>query len=325
MPTPAISRALLASFEGLHISAICAAVRFVKDADNHCAHFVNHVLGFDAPLTCAQMTGRSGPSANIRVHETFAACPVVGDFAQRPTDEPCLAFTTQRSAVDLNARTMSNVPKKHIGIFCDGEIWHYSNSGRKVVRQTPAAFSQHFAGNEFGLFFGAFPAGTRVLVPAAVGSAAAPVLRRGQSDSADVAVWQQFLILRGLLFGRPIQQLLDGGFGPRTEEATEAFQTSVGLPADGIVEASTNDAAVGLGFVPRTAARQRVALAQAQVTAALTVAAVDALHRLGPHNVFYTEEVLNIDGQHVVARLEPHKHTSGAQLRFWHRGITLYV
>ena len=126
-------------------------------------------------------------------------------------------------------------------------------------------------------------------------------------------------------FGQPIHQLLDGSFGAKTEEATEAFQVSVGIPVDGVVEARTNAAAVQLGFIPRTSARPRSALPQAQVTSALTVAAVDALRRLGPSAVFYTEEMLNADGQHIIARLEPHKHTSGTQLRFWHRGITLYL
>lgn len=218
--------------------------------------------------------------------------------------------------------------KKHVGIFCDGDIWHYSNAQKKVVRQMAAEFAQHFSGDEFALFFGTFPEGARALaVPAtaaAVANAvAAPELRRGQTDDVDVAVWQQFLILRQLLSGPNIRSLLDGDFGPMTEEATEAFQVSVGLPATGVVDAATNNAAIERGLLPRVAATPRRALTQ--VTSAMTTAAVDALQRLGPSHVFYTEEVLDVlDGGHVIARLEPHKHTEGTQLRFWHRGITLY-
>ncbi|HKO49292.1 MAG TPA: hypothetical protein VJV79_16275, partial [Polyangiaceae bacterium] len=60
MAPAAISRELLGTYEGLHISGICNAVRFVDDAQNHCAHFVNHVLGIDARLTCGQLLGRPG-------------------------------------------------------------------------------------------------------------------------------------------------------------------------------------------------------------------------------------------------------------------------
>ncbi|HKO53472.1 MAG TPA: peptidoglycan-binding domain-containing protein, partial [Polyangiaceae bacterium] len=292
----------------------------------HCAHFVNHVLGIEARLTCGQLLGRPGAAANIRVHETFAVCPSVGRFADRPA-QACLAFVVHGSAVNLAAQQMSNVPKKHIGILCDGEIWHYSNGQRKVVRQTPEEFERHFSGAGFALFFGTFPSGARALaVPgtrkAADNAAAAAQLELGQLDNVDVATWQQFLIVRQLLSGPNIRRLLDGNFGPKTEEATEAFQISAGISSTGIVDAVTNRAAIERGFVPRVGATTRHALSR--VTPALTVAAVDALQRLGSTSVFYTEEVLDVEGQRVVARLEPHKHNEGTQLRFWHRGITLY-
>jgi peptidoglycan hydrolase-like protein with peptidoglycan-binding domain len=325
MPATAISRELLATYEGLHISDICTAVRFVDDAQNHCAHFVNHVLGFDEPLTCGRLVGRPGAAANIRVHETFAKCPSVGAFEDKPALGACFAFVTLRSAVDLATRTMTNVPKKHIGIFCDGEIWHYANAKRKVVRETPEVFARHFAGSGFALFFGTFPSGTQALLvptPATANSASAATLKRGLTDNVDVAVWQQFLILQGFLSGPDIHKILDGGFGPKTEDATEAFQAAAGLPMTGEVDAATNTAATERGFVPRGAAKPRTALTQ--VTPAMTTGAIDALRRLSATRVFYTEEVLDADGGHVIARLEPHKHTSGTQLRFWHRGITLY-
>ncbi len=341
MASIGISRELLASYEGLNISDICTAVRFVDDEKNHCAHFVNHVLGFDTRLSCGQLLGRRGPAANIRVHETFAQCPSVGRFEDRPTDTPCLAFLIHRAAVDLSTQHMTNLPKKHIGILCDGEIWHYSNARRKVVRESPEQFSKHFSGDGFGLFFGTFPEGTRALLPPSVSagapdttttatapptpSIAAPTLKSGQRDNVDVAVWQQFLLVRQLLSGPNLRRLLDGHFGPKTKEATEAFQISAGLPETGVVDGATYAAAIKTGFIPRVNAPKRQPLTQAQVSTSMTKAAIDALHRLGPSHVFYTEEVVDVGEAQVVARLEPHKHTSGTQLRFWHRGITLYA
>jgi hypothetical protein len=110
MPNPPITRSLLQGFEGRNISAICTEVGYVNNALNHCAHFVNHVLGFDHPLTCGGLANRPGAAANIRVHETFAQCPEVGEFANRP-NTPCLAFTTLRGAVNLATRTMANTTR----------------------------------------------------------------------------------------------------------------------------------------------------------------------------------------------------------------------
>lgn len=324
MPTPPVTRALLDAFLGRHISSICTEVKFVADAQNHCAHFVNHVLGIELPLTCGGLLGKSGASANIRVHETFAACPRVGLFADRPDDEPCFAFVTQRSAVDLGKHTMVNIPKKHIGIFCDGEVWHYSNTNRKVVRQMPEAYAKHYSGSGFALFFGTFPDGARSVVAPPATSEKAPTLKRGLTDNVDVAVWQQFLILRGLLFGAPVKSLLDGSFGPMTEEATEAFQISAGItPAHGRVDAATNAAAIAQNFIPRTRAPKRTPVTK--VTTPIAKAATEVLERLASTRVFYSEELIDIGGQHFVARLEPHKHTTGTKLRYWHRGVTIYT
>jgi peptidoglycan hydrolase-like protein with peptidoglycan-binding domain len=322
MPAPSIGRALLQGFENRHISAICTEVRFVDDTQNHCAHFVNHVLGFDFPLTCGGLLGRPGAAANIRVHETFARCPAVGEFDARPADAPCFAFITKRTAVDLAARTMANIPKKHIGIYCDGEIWHYSNTRDKVVRQRPEAFAKHYTGAGFALFFGTFPEGAHTVAAPPASQAKPSLLGSGLTDDVDVAVWQQFLILRGLLFGKPIRKLLDGEFGPMTEEATEAFQVSAEIPVTGKVDEKTNEAAMVRGFIPRQRARRRTPLAK--VTPAVADAAQAVLKRLGPTRVFYTEELVDVGSRSLIARLEPHKHATGPKLRYWHRGVTVY-
>lgn len=67
-------------------------------------------------------------------------------------------------------------------------------------------------------------------------------LRSGSSGS-DVKRWQLFLIGQGYELGTA-----DGKFGPRTEQATIAFQTKQKLTADGVVGNNTVAKAMLLGF-----------------------------------------------------------------------------
>lgn len=68
------------------------------------------------------------------------------------------------------------------------------------------------------------------------------VIRQG-SKGADVKSWQYFLLGQGLY---PYK--VDGSFGPRTHEATVAFQQKYGLPPDGVVGNRTMGQAMLLGY-----------------------------------------------------------------------------
>ena len=81
---------------------------------------------------------------------------------------------------------------------------------------------------------------------------------RGQPGYADaVALWQQFLIARGLdrpeVDGEQKQLTVDRDFGGITAQATKDFQASAGLEPDGEVGEGTYKAAMALGFVPPAA------------------------------------------------------------------------
>jgi hypothetical protein len=146
-----LSADLLNAYVGVNIVDICAFGFTHKT--NHCAHFVSHVLQLELGYTC----GRGGVGGrSVRVHEIFAKCPRVGKFDDRPT-EKCLIFVISPREVNLKKKVMSNVPKKHIGIYVNGTIWHYSNSREKVVTQKPAEFKKHYPGQTNGLFYGTFP------------------------------------------------------------------------------------------------------------------------------------------------------------------------
>jgi hypothetical protein len=147
------------AFLGQKIDRICDN-RFHNQSDNHCAHFVCHAMGFDFSFNCKDFKGGRKPGANIRVHEVFANCPSVGKWSDANTGASQLIFVTRKDVVNLATKTMRNIPQKHIGIFQDNRVYHYSNSEKKVVKQTVrdflARFQRAYSGDQ-GLFFGEFP------------------------------------------------------------------------------------------------------------------------------------------------------------------------
>lgn len=139
---------------------------------NHCAHFVSHVGGYRFGFLCHNMPDAersTPPGVCVRVQELFPHCPRVGKWDDLPeTEDDLLVFITARSNVNLTAKTIQNVPKKHIGILRDGKVFHYSNIDEKVVRQSPDAvrsrFRAAYSDVTVDLFFGTLPATTRGLV-----------------------------------------------------------------------------------------------------------------------------------------------------------------
>ena len=145
------------TYLGKHIKDICGN-QFHKDSDNHCAHFVSHVKGIAVGYLCRNMTGKGKGGASIRVHEIFAKCPDVGKWDDRPAAvSECLAFVTDSKNVDVTKKTMANVPKKHVGIYKGGSVYHYSNTKNKVVKQTPEQFKKHYTGTTIEVYYGTFP------------------------------------------------------------------------------------------------------------------------------------------------------------------------
>lgn len=140
---------------------------FTSSVDNHCAHFVCHVLALDFGYTCKMLVNGKHFGVCIRVQELFAQCSKVGYWSDAPEGMQ-LVFVTDKSNVDLTAHIMRNVPKKHVGIFSGGGIYHYSNTDDKVICQRPDEFLTRFQGVYGGnqvLFFGTFPPTAKVPDP----------------------------------------------------------------------------------------------------------------------------------------------------------------
>ena len=129
----------LTELVGTSIVSICPNGFHDPDA-SHCAHFVSHVLQFDFGCTCGELTGGSGPSACVRVHEIFCRCSRVGNWAERPPQSDVLAFVSRPTAFDLASKTLMNIPNKHVGIFCNERVFHYSSRQNSVVMKTVDGF-----------------------------------------------------------------------------------------------------------------------------------------------------------------------------------------
>jgi len=109
---------------------------------------------------CRNMSGKGDLSdaASIRVHEVFSKCKKVGEWSAKSASAKfCLAFVTSPSNINLKTKKMRNHPRKHIGIFHNGAIYHYSNSKNKVVKQSPAAYAKHYKGNDITVYYGTMP------------------------------------------------------------------------------------------------------------------------------------------------------------------------
>jgi hypothetical protein len=142
-----------------NISDICGC-SYTNDSDNHCAHFVCHATELTFGLTCFGMTGKGSKDAsgNIRVQEVFPNCRRVGKWADKPAEiTKGFIFVTKATNVNLKKKTIDNVPRKHIGIFIGQDVWQYKNRFRHVIKQTPAAFKEHYAGTGYEIFYGEFP------------------------------------------------------------------------------------------------------------------------------------------------------------------------
>jgi hypothetical protein len=148
---------LLNTYLGRPIAEICRN-GYANAADNHGAHFVSHAMGYAFGVTCLTMRRGHAFGASIRVHEIFPHCPVVGRWTKRPASmTSCLVFITKASNVDVKNKTMKNGPRKHVGIYLSGLIYHYSNNQHRVIQETPEQFAHHSPAPANAMFYGSLP------------------------------------------------------------------------------------------------------------------------------------------------------------------------
>lgn len=161
---------VLTEYLGKKIDQICPFSLGKDDSKNHCAHFVSHVMEYEfADTTCKNLTDAdkqvAGKGAVIRVDNIFNVAAEVGPWTDRPLSlRSCLIFAT----ISGNMRKCGHVlsmdkhPKKHIGIFLDGLVWHYSNTRDGVAKDQEKLFIIKFkhnyitAGQTVEFYYGRF-------------------------------------------------------------------------------------------------------------------------------------------------------------------------
>lgn len=138
---------------GKKISDLCPFSIGKNSSQNHCAHYVSHVMGYELPgATCKNFTWadkqKPDKGATIRVDDIFKKCSETGLLASKPAAlTECLVFVTLASNVTKTGGklTMGNNPRKHIGILTQGNVWNYSNTNNKVVSDLLANFTSKFS------------------------------------------------------------------------------------------------------------------------------------------------------------------------------------
>lgn len=155
---------------GINISKICPFSLSRNKSENHCAHYVSHIMGYELPgATCKNATWadkqKPAKGATIRVNDLFSASPVTDLLANKPaTLTECLIFVTISSNVKKVgcAFEMETHPKKHVGILSQGKVWNYSNSHNQVVADMLSLFQSKFSntykttGNTVEFYYGKF-------------------------------------------------------------------------------------------------------------------------------------------------------------------------
>jgi len=160
----------LTGYLGKKIDQICPFSLGKKSSENHCAHFVSHVMEYDGfAVTCKNQTAADKQMADkgaaIRVDDIFNVVPEVGPWTERPPGlTSCLIFATISGNMSRSGHRpkMKDGKKKHIGIFFDGAVWHYSNTRDGVVKDQEKLFITKFkhayitAGQTVEFFYGRF-------------------------------------------------------------------------------------------------------------------------------------------------------------------------
>lgn len=149
-----LSVVTLDAYLGQSVTDFCGKYGEVGDSMNHCAHFVAHVLSLRVvgAALCSNVGGSNYPASQrgqgfcIRVNEIFNICsnPARVKLASQPTTKCFIVATTEGNIIRESPIAIGDHPKKHIGIFMDGNVYNFSNTKDAVVKVSLGHFKNHY-------------------------------------------------------------------------------------------------------------------------------------------------------------------------------------
>lgn len=137
-------------FIGKHIKDICPH-GYADPGDNHCAHAVAHILGYEGragATTCKSMKRETKNNreigALIRVDDIYNAMYIKDAFrgALPAGFHRGLVYVTTTG--NMTGTRMGNGERKHIGIWDANHVWHYGNTLNRFTFDTLPEFIRKF-------------------------------------------------------------------------------------------------------------------------------------------------------------------------------------
>lgn len=153
LPAQSASTLNLEAYLGKTVVDICGKYGTVGDTFNHCAHFVSHVLGLRIPgaALCSNVGDSTYTYAErnlgycIRVNQVFNSCKNRARWSDGDLDGSCLIIATIAANIESESPlTIGQMSKKHIGFHVCGQVYHYSNTQDKVIKQAVSIFRNHY-------------------------------------------------------------------------------------------------------------------------------------------------------------------------------------
>src|SRR5262249_54097161 len=103
--------------------------------------------------------GDTAKGYTVKVDQLYNSLVDKGDWNKRSAD-PCLIFATPPDNVDVHRTFMGGAPKKHVGYFASGTVWHYGNTDDEVKKDSLDVFQHKFKrayGSTVVFLYGALP------------------------------------------------------------------------------------------------------------------------------------------------------------------------
>jgi hypothetical protein len=146
----------LETYLGQSVKDFCGKYGDVGDSENHCAHFVSHVLQLRIPgaALCSNVAG-SGYSYEerrkgfcIRVDQVFNSCKNRAYWNDKalPSQVCFMVATIESNVGSKDPLTIGAMSKKHIGFYRAGWVYNYGNKNDKVRKASVADFKLHYGG-----------------------------------------------------------------------------------------------------------------------------------------------------------------------------------